>query len=129
IKPGTEIVIPMNSLARESVAPASPEPEPLPTKSPHAHRIQLARSQAGSARKAKAMRLAAAPNRVPSTVQVRAGDSLWTIAQRFGVALQELCRWNGIRNPRRFKLQVGRALVVYPRHAAAFNTVGTARAG
>ena len=45
------------------------------------------------------------------------GDTLWAIAQKFGVAVADLCRWNGIRDPRRHKLQVGRELVVYPQIA------------
>ena len=67
--------------------------------------------------------------RLRARVLVRAGDSLWGIAQKFGVAVEELCRWNGIRNPRRFNLQVGRELVVYPRHGEAASTalVGTPR--
>jgi membrane-bound lytic murein transglycosylase D len=48
-------------------------------------------------------------------VAVRAGDTLWGIAQRFGVELAELCRWNGIRDPRQFRLQVGRVLVIHRR--------------
>ena len=35
-------------------------------------------------------------------------------SQRLGVKLQELCDWNGIKNPGRHKLQVGRELVVRP---------------
>jgi membrane-bound lytic murein transglycosylase D len=31
-----------------------------------------------------------------------------------GVKLQELCDWNGIKNPRKHKLQVGQELVVRP---------------
>ena len=65
-------------------------------------------------------------------MQVRAGDTLWSLAQRFGVAVEELCRWNGIRNPSRFKLQVGKALVVYPRasrSAEANPAAGAARPG
>ena len=65
-------------------------------------------------------------------MQVRAGDTLWSLAQRFGVAVDELCRWNGIRNPGRFKLQVGKALVVYPRasrSAEANPAVGAGRPG
>jgi membrane-bound lytic murein transglycosylase D len=50
-----------------------------------------------------------------ASVAVRAGDTLWGIARRFGVELTQLCRWNGIRNPHRFRLHVGRVLVVYPR--------------
>jgi membrane-bound lytic murein transglycosylase D len=71
----------------------------------------------------------AAVGRLRATVQVRAGDSLWGIAQKFGVALDELCRWNGIRNPRRFKLQIGHELVVYRREAASAERLRTARPG
>ena len=52
--------------------------------------------------------------RTKATVLVRAGDSLWAIAQKFGVGIEDLCRWNGIRNPRHHKLQIGSALVVFP---------------
>jgi membrane-bound lytic murein transglycosylase D len=53
--------------------------------------------------------------RMRAKVQVQEGDSLWVIAQRFGVGVTELCRWNNIRNPRRKKLQIGQELVVFPR--------------
>jgi membrane-bound lytic murein transglycosylase D len=48
-----------------------------------------------------------------SMLRVQAGDTLWSISRRLGVELQELCRWNGIHNPRRHKLLVGAELVVY----------------
>jgi membrane-bound lytic murein transglycosylase D len=44
---------------------------------------------------------------------VKAGDTLWSISQRYGVQLTELCRWNGIKNPRRHRLMAGSQLVVY----------------
>ena len=50
-----------------------------------------------------------------ASVAVRAGDTLSSIAQRFGVEMAELCRWNGIRDPQRFTLRVGKVLVVRPR--------------
>jgi membrane-bound lytic murein transglycosylase D len=53
-----------------------------------------------------------------ATVQVQNGDTLWAIAQKFGVGVTDLCRWNGIRDPRRHKLQVGKELVVYPQGTA-----------
>jgi membrane-bound lytic murein transglycosylase D len=65
--------------------------------------------------------------RTRATVLVQAGDSLWAIAQKFGVGLEELCRWNGISNPRRVKLQIGTELVVYPRVLPA--TEGAAQSG
>ncbi len=48
-----------------------------------------------------------------STLKVRAGDTLWSISQKLGVELDDLCRWNGIRDPRSRKLQIGEPLVVY----------------
>jgi membrane-bound lytic murein transglycosylase D len=48
-----------------------------------------------------------------TTLRVQQGDTLWSIARRLGVELSELCRWNGISNPRRHKLLVGAQLVVY----------------
>ncbi len=114
VKPGTELVIPLTATARRSGAPAT---------------VAMARSRIGElqrknpglvehepARRAVARSAKPRPSAIPgqSTVQVQAGDSLWVISQRLGVKLQELCDWNGIKNPRRHKLQVGRELVVRP---------------
>jgi membrane-bound lytic murein transglycosylase D len=41
---------------------------------------------------------------------VRSGDSLWTIARRFEVSVDDLCRWNGVG--RKARLAVGQRLVV-----------------
>ena len=114
VKPGTELVIPLSALARRSgQAPSSPaaararidelqrqkpelvEREPEPKPAPEA-KVELV------------------DGRTKATVLVRAGDSLWAIAQKFGVGIEDLCRWNGIRNPRHHKLQIGSALVVFP---------------
>jgi membrane-bound lytic murein transglycosylase D len=46
-------------------------------------------------------------------LRVQAGDTLWSISQRYGVELDDLCRWNGIKSPDRYKLMSGRRLVVY----------------
>jgi membrane-bound lytic murein transglycosylase D len=48
-----------------------------------------------------------------TTLKVQPGDTLWSIARRLGVELHQLCRWNGIENPRRHKLMAGQQLVVY----------------
>jgi membrane-bound lytic murein transglycosylase D len=47
-------------------------------------------------------------------VRVRAGDTLWSIARRHGVAVKELARWNGIAHPGRHRLHAGRLLTVRP---------------
>ncbi len=56
-----------------------------------------------------------APARARTKVRVQPGDTLWSISRRFGVEMADLCRWNGIENPRRHKLLVGARLVVYER--------------
>jgi membrane-bound lytic murein transglycosylase D len=72
----------------------------------------LARAEAPRQRTA-ARPAEAPPGKTRATHLVRPGDTLWSISQRFGVTLGELCRWNGIANPRRHTLQVGRRLVVF----------------
>jgi membrane-bound lytic murein transglycosylase D len=54
-----------------------------------------------------------AAERARTTLRVQPGDTLWSISRRLGVELDELCRWNGIHDPRRHKLLVGAQLVVY----------------
>jgi membrane-bound lytic murein transglycosylase D len=107
LKPGTELVIPLTALARREVAVAvASEPEP-------GGASRKARARPASPPPAASPALVEVSGRTRSTVQVKDGDSLWAISQRLGVALQELCRWNGIRDPRRHRLQPGDQLVVY----------------
>jgi membrane-bound lytic murein transglycosylase D len=113
VKPGTELVIPLGALARRSGAPvtealARARIEELQRNNPKLVEPEPARPVA----RAAAPRTAPTPGQV--TVQVQAGDSLWAISQRVGVKVQELCDWNGIKNPRKYKLQIGRELVVRP---------------
>jgi membrane-bound lytic murein transglycosylase D len=117
LRPGTELVIPLSGLSRRSGrAPASEVAvrariEEYQKKNPSAvEREPLP--------KPVAARVDEVDGKARATVLVQAGDSLWAIAQKFGVAVADVCRWNGILNPRRHKLQVGRELVVYPRSAA-----------
>ncbi len=51
--------------------------------------------------------------RVKVIYAVAAGDSLWTIAQRFGVTVDQLVGWNALRS-RRAVLSIGRELSLYP---------------
>ncbi len=117
VKAGTDLVIPLNALARnQGVAFASAErasqaAEPRARRA--ARRKVLVAAVDTPARQARAEASAAGLQR--SRVQVRSGDTLWSLARRFGVAVEELCRWNGIHNPRSFKLQAGRAIVIYQR--------------
>jgi len=43
--------------------------------------------------------------------RVKKGDSLWSIAHRFGVSLAELCQWN--RLSERYRIQPGQNLMIY----------------
>jgi membrane-bound lytic murein transglycosylase D len=112
VKPGTELVIPLGAQGRKggaatTEAVARARIEEMQRKNPRLVEAEPARP---------APRAAKRPSAPPSegTVQVQAGDSLWTISQRLGVKLQQLCDWNGIKNPGRHKLQVGQELVVRP---------------
>jgi len=64
--------------------------------------------------RARAVPAAAVPAVEPEadTVLVKPGETLWSISRRFGVELDDLCRWNGIADPDRHKLAVGAKLVV-----------------
>jgi membrane-bound lytic murein transglycosylase D len=132
VKAGTELVVPLNALARnQGVTFASTERAVAQAseKSSRASRRSARRTVLASVEAPAAPRLSSLAGRLRSTVHIRAGDSLWGIAQRFGVAVDELCRWNGIRNARQYKLQVGRELVVYPRRNASASPVRASRGG
>jgi membrane-bound lytic murein transglycosylase D len=106
VRAGTELVIPLSPLARsQAAALAAADPVRPP---------RLARA---AAPRAAATPLVEGPGTTRGTVKVASGDSLWAIARRLGVALEDLCRWNGIRSPRRHKIFPGDELVVYSRLA------------
>lgn len=49
--------------------------------------------------------------RARTNVTLAAGDTLWAISQRYGVSVEDIKHWNGIRNHR--SLQAGQSIVVY----------------
>ena len=75
-----------------------------------------------------------APHRViPATAAARAGDSIYTIAWRFGLDYQDIAEWNGLRAPypvragQRLRLRApGAAVQSAPAGAATGATVTTA---
>ncbi len=76
-----------------------------------AHRRGARGTSSAAARLPAARRAqAAAP---PGRYVVRDGDTLWSISRRFGVGVDDLKRWNGLRRGNR-ALEIGRALVVSP---------------
>jgi membrane-bound lytic murein transglycosylase D len=105
LRVGSELLIPKP--VGSAVASARLPAEPVARRSSESARERLPVEQVAAH--------ASAPAKQPKTnVKVRAGDTLWSISQRYGVELDELCRWNGIKNPQRHKLFVGARLVVYP---------------
>ena len=116
---GQELIIPKPIGGGQLAAARAPEPTSSPRRpakaKPPAEPVRQA-EPAAAPRVAANASAAAAPSaaaRSRTTLRVQAGDSLWSISRRFGVELLELCRWNGIENPRRHKLLVGAQLVVY----------------
>jgi membrane-bound lytic murein transglycosylase D len=105
LRVGQELMIP-RPIGSAAVAVHEPAPEPA--------RAEPARAEPARARArtvSVAMRVPA--DRTRSTLRVKQGDTLWSISQKYGVQLTELCRWNGIKDPRRHKLIAGSQLVVY----------------
>ncbi|HTN51458.1 MAG TPA: LysM peptidoglycan-binding domain-containing protein [Anaeromyxobacter sp.] len=103
LRVGQELLVPKpigsaaQAVARAPAEPRRAEVAPAPRAAAPAPVVTLAEANASS------------------TLKVRAGDTLWSISRKLGVALDDLCRWNGIENPRRHKLLVGAMLVVRPR--------------
>ncbi len=94
LRPGTELIIPgAHGQAQGRAAPSAHAA--APKAKPAAPATEAAR--------------AAAAGR-PGTWKVEPGDTLWQIARESGVELKELCRLNGIEDPKRHKLKVGEQL-------------------
>jgi membrane-bound lytic murein transglycosylase D len=114
IRPGTELVIPLSVLARRAGAPNNEVA--ARTRIRELQRRNPALVEQHPEPRAVVAKIISEPSgRMQAKVQVQEGDSLWGIAQRYGVGVTEICRWNNIRNPRRKKLQIGQELVVFPR--------------
>jgi membrane-bound lytic murein transglycosylase D len=103
LRPGTELVIPRVA-ARTTVQATTP--------------AATARPPGASPPAAPAPAPAAAPaapvgdETLGGLWKVKQGDTLWSISRYTGLALDELCRLNGIGNPRHHTLKIGASLVV-----------------
>lgn len=108
LRPGRELLIP-RPVSASAVAVARTPEQPHRAAAP----VRVA-SAAVEEQAPVPVKAAAASKASRTTLRVRTGDTLWSIAQRFGVELADLCRWNGIKNPSRHKLMAGAMLVLYP---------------
>jgi membrane-bound lytic murein transglycosylase D len=105
---GTELVIPR--VAARSAAQAS---APAAIARPPAASPPVAAAPAPAAAAPAAPAAAAVADEAHAGVwKVKPGDTLWSISRNIGLPLGELCRLNGIGNPRHHKLQIGVTLVV-----------------
>jgi membrane-bound lytic murein transglycosylase D len=123
LRPGTELVIPrVNARASaKAAAPATATARPVPAATPAAVPTATpAVAPTATPDAAPAVTPAATPApaatasaRLPDGVwHVKQGDTLWSISRNTGLPLEELCRLNGIGNPRHHRLQVGATLRV-----------------
>ena len=104
LRVGTELLIPRPLNGGPVAVARTPEDEPR--RSETVRRVHPAVTVAAATTRTEA--------RADRTVlKVRAGDTLWSISQKYGVELVDLCRWNGIKSPNRHKLLSGQRLVVY----------------
>lgn len=104
LRVGTELLIPRPINAAPVAEARTPDDEPRRAEA-------VRRVRPASAVVASTSGAAARSDR--TVLRVRAGDTLWSISQRYGVELVDLCRWNGIKSPSRHKLLSGQRLVVY----------------
>lgn len=123
---GQELLIP---IPRAGARPAPEVAEPAkatPAKATTPVAVPAPGSAAAPAAPTASARLAGTPIMEPAGYRppptpingprhvVQDGDTLWSISQRLGIDLDSLCRWNGIRNPRRYTLRIGTELLVKP---------------
>ncbi|MDX1406314.1 MAG: LysM peptidoglycan-binding domain-containing protein [Woeseiaceae bacterium] len=89
---------------------------------PMASKPLSAYSQSADSRRAKKQNRVRSGNRVDHVVI--AGDSFWSIAQRYGVGIRELAAWNGMAP--RDTLAIGQKLVVWTQQAVPGNSSAAA---
>ena len=71
-------------------------------------------------------RLSDDPDRSHISYSVRPGDSLWTIARKYGTTTKAIARWNQIGE--KSTLQIGQALQLYPKKKEGVTNCGFAAA-
>jgi membrane-bound lytic murein transglycosylase D len=111
LRPGTELVIPrVNARASAKAATPATATERPASAAPPAESPAAAPAPIPAAPPAPAATASARP--ADGVWHVKQGDTLWSIARNTGLPLEELCRLNGIGNPRHHRLQVGATLRV-----------------
>ena len=109
LRPGTELVIPRVNAKATAKAAAPPAATERPT--PAATATPASTPASTSNGTASPVTTASAPPQ-GGVWRVKPGDTLWSISRNTGLPLGELCRLNGIENPRHHRLQVGVTLLV-----------------
>ncbi len=110
LRAGRELVIPIPEGHIALLAAAAPEPEPESKRpAPPARRVTAAGRVASDA--ASLPGAASIAGRELVRLTLAPGDTLWAISNRYGVTVDDVKRWNGIRNHR--SVQAGATLNVY----------------
>jgi membrane-bound lytic murein transglycosylase D len=123
LRPGTELVIPRVNASASAKASLKGAAPPAATERPApAHPAAPASAPSTAPATTAGPATTSLPNAAAATTasalppggvwRVKQGDTLWSISRNTGLPLGELCRLNGIENPRRHRLQVGATLLV-----------------
>jgi membrane-bound lytic murein transglycosylase D len=132
VKQGSVLAVPLGALARqdaEALAAQLPRPQiEEPVRVVRLHGKKAGKKQAALAQASAPKRAKQQPQSIlRASVKVRSGETLWSVAKRLGVEVNQLARWNGIRNPNRHTLRAGQKLYIAPRATAASPAGGGTR--
>ena len=95
---------------RVGYLPTPPDPPPIPARKPTPPAVAAAPVSTAQLAPAKVVAAPAAPVKLAATYRVRAGDTVYGVARRFGVPLRGVIDANGLRPP--YALNVGQALKI-----------------
>ncbi len=95
---------------RVGYLPTPPDPPSIPARKPTPPVVAAAPVSTAQLAPAKVVAAPAAPVKLAATYRVRAGDTVYGVARRFGVPLRGVIDANGLRPP--YALNVGQALKI-----------------
>jgi membrane-bound lytic murein transglycosylase D len=126
LRVGNELMIPVAGQSEWAQAEKA-EKEGKPKKIKNGFTPVAATEEIPAGTPAPTVKKLAADGKEQQIYAVEAKDSLWYIAKRFGVTVEELKEWNGLSGERP-KLSIGQELVLVPRAELKADAKATAKA-